>query len=178
MYSLTVSGILTIIAIVEVEYITELCRHEQRHFYNVLVTFTMGISWCVQLLFALVYSTGSDVGRGATQATSCLSSPVSPPTQWRRKRWCGKRMYAGRLLGRSRRFRQAGCLHIRYNGNHSSPWSTTLHGRSRSSLHNATHAGRNALRVRLRRSRIHSIVAGGSHTTSHRPNCRCFALVG
>jgi hypothetical protein len=43
-YSLTISSILTAIAIVEVEYITELCSHEQRHFYNVLVTFTMGIS--------------------------------------------------------------------------------------------------------------------------------------
>ena len=101
-YSLTVSSILTTIPIVEVEYITELCRHEQRHFHNVLVIFTMGIKWCVQLLFALVYSTGSGVGHRATQTTSRLPSPTSPPTNWRRKQWGGKRMFAGGLLGRFR----------------------------------------------------------------------------
>jgi hypothetical protein len=89
-YSLTISGILTAIAIVEVEHITELCSHEQRHLYNVLVTFTMGSLWCIQLIFALMNSTGSGVGRRATQAPSRLPSPASPPTNWRRKRWGGK----------------------------------------------------------------------------------------
>lgn len=84
-YSLTLSGILAIIAIVEVECLTELCRHEQRYLYNVSVTLTVGISWCLQLLCALMNSTVSNVGREATRGTFRLASPASPPPHRRRK---------------------------------------------------------------------------------------------
>ena len=44
MHSLTLSGILAIMAIFEVECLTELCHHEQRYLYNVSVTSMVGIS--------------------------------------------------------------------------------------------------------------------------------------
>jgi hypothetical protein len=116
--SLTISGVLTAMAIVEVEYITEFCSHEQRYLYNVIVTFAMGLSWCRQLLLALMNSTGSGVGLGATQTASRTPLSASPTKNWRRKRWGGKRMYVGRLLGRFGRFRQARRMYIHFNRSH------------------------------------------------------------
>jgi hypothetical protein len=77
--SLTVSGVMIAMAIVEIEYVTGLCSH-QRYLHNVVVTFTMGLAWCVQLLLALMNPTGSNVGRGAIQATSRATPPASPMT--------------------------------------------------------------------------------------------------
>ena len=67
--SLTVSGIVIAMAIVEIEHVTGYCSH-QRYLHNVVVTYIMGLAWCVQLLLALMNPTGRDVGRVAIQASS------------------------------------------------------------------------------------------------------------
>ena len=156
---LTVSGVVITMAVVEIEHVTGYCDH-QRHLHGVIVTAIMGLAWCVQLLLALMNPTGWDVGHVAEQSSFRATPPASPITNWRRKRWGGKRMYADRLLGRSGRFRQARRMYIRIDR---SP-NQQRHGRTLSRPLNATHARRNASRVRVRRRRVISIISSNGHT--------------
>ena len=74
----------------------------------------------------------------------------------------------GRLQGRSGRLRRARRMYVAYR----TP-NPPRRGCTRSPMHNATHARRNASRVRLRRLRAASIMPRGRHTSMSTPRCTC-----
>jgi hypothetical protein len=151
MLSLTITGILAIMKMFEIECFTEFCDHESRYLYNTLAVSTVGISWTVQLLCSLSILSAVPSRRGYDPDYACLSRSASPPPRPRQKRWGGKRMYAGHMLGRSSRARQARRLSLRYSA--MTPPATPP---------NAAWRARHA---RCRRYRT-GTPAGGNHTKS------------
>ena len=107
--SLTVSGIMTAMAIVEIDH-----ADHQDHLHNVVMTSIVGLAWCFQLLLALMSHTGRDVGRVTMRSSSGSSPPVSPLRACAANDGVASGCMQGELQGRSGRLRRARRMYVDY----------------------------------------------------------------